>query len=165
MRITKKNSIQVSGNHDDNQCTSTPTAIFTSWGSNDDYEVVRLANGRLSQVGGLPDSPKLDGYEMTPGYGNSAAGSRYIYTRVGNAIYRAGATGNFTKFFDGGDSLKLLYRGLTKRTNNRGEFAAAAEDNNGDHWIIELKPNGDVKNRTKAAGKIEPSAGLFYVDF
>ena len=96
-----------------------------------------------------------------------------IYTRFGNAIYRAGATGGFTEFFDGsglifpgGSKLKeLLDRGLTQRTNNRGEFAAAAEDTNGDHWIIELDANGKKLRSTKAAGKLNKYGALYYVDF
>ena len=139
MRITKKNSIQVSGNHNAHGYTSTLTAIFTSWGSvGAGYEVVRLANGNLSKVKGLPS--KLGQYDIIARYGNTAVGSDYIYTKVGNKVYRVGATGSFTEIFDGGGDLKLLDRGFTPRTNNRGEFAVAAEDN-GDHWIIELKPN------------------------
>ena len=74
------------------------------------------------------------------------------------------------RFFDGGgltfngSKLKRIYN-ITQRTNNRGEFAIAAKNNNGDHWIIELKPNGTEKRRTRAVGKLYEYGALYYVDF
>ena len=190
--ITKKNSISIPGGQPGSGASAThiDKAVFDLWGNYTVdsgtigyWEVVRLASDGLSKVGGLPTTgakqgvAKLHSLSMSPGYGANAAGSDYIYTKVGNKIYRAGATGNFTEFFDGSgltfpnDSKlkKLLDRGFTSRTNHRGEFAAAAEDNNGQHWIIELKPNKDGKGTeirsTKAAGKLNKYGALFYVDF
>ena len=102
---------------------------------------------------------------MSAGYGNSAAGSRYIYTRFGNAIYRAGATGGFEKFFDGEkQKIKLLNRGFA--ATNLGDeikLAVAAKDKSGQRWIIELKPDGTEKRRTKTKeGKL---GALHYLDF
>ena len=177
MRITKKNSVSVSGIQPGSGASATQidTAVFDLSGSHGtgDWEVVRLANGSLSKVEGLPKGAKLHYLSMTPRAGANAAGSSYIYTRLGNKIYRAGATGNFTKFFDGGGLTlpngsklkKFLDRGFTLRTNHCGEFAAAAEDSSGQHWIIELNANGTEKRRTKAKGKISEDNRLHYVDF
>ena len=52
---------------------------------------------------------------------------------------------------------------MSRKTNNRGEFAFAAEDSSGQHWIIRLKPDGTEKlPRIKAKGKV---AELHYLDF
>ena len=179
VRITQKNSISVSGGQPGSGASAThiDKAVFDLRGSYAAgsgtigyWEVVRLANGRLSKVGGLPKEATKQGAKlhyliMNPGVSANATGSDYIYTNVGNKVYRVGAAGGFTEFFDAGDDLKLLDRGFTPRTNNRGEFAVAAEDNNGNHWIIELKPNGKEKRRTKAVGKLNEYGALYYVDF
>ena len=174
VRITKNNSISVSGNKAGTGASAThiDTAVFDLFGTNTTgWEVVRLANGGLSKAEGLPTVTKLHYISIIPEIGANAAGSDYIYMRDDNKIYRAGATGNFTEFSDGGKLFngnklkKFLDRGFTPRTNNRGEFAVAAEDENSQHWIIELDANGKKLRSTKAAGKLNEYGALYYVDF
>ena len=169
--LLKKDSVSFSGNASmaGTSVITTKTAVFSLWevqnNSNTDYQVLRLANDSLSKVGGLPDSPKFGQYDFSAEYGNSAAGSAYIYTRLGNAIYRAGATGGFTKFFDGEkQNLTFIDRGFAA-TNFGDEIklAVAAKDNSDQDWIIRLKPDGTEKlPRIEAKGKV---AELVYLDF
>ena len=54
---------------------------------------------------------------------------------------------------------------MSRKTSNRSEFAVVAKDSSGQHWIIELNKNGTEKRRTKAAGNLNDTGALFYVDF
>ena len=182
VRITPKNSVQVSGsgielsNSSGWERRSIDKAVFIAWEAKNSqgYRLLRLAGGKLDEVA-LPSGVKLDQYDIEEGPGITAAGSDSIYMRFGNKVYRAGAKGGFTLFFDGsgltfdGSGLKRIYT-ITPRTNSRGEFAVPAEDSNGGYWIIEIEPSedgkkGPVKRRTKVARKVNKFGGLFYLDF
>ena len=171
--IIKKSSVKkssVSSSSNGSVRTSsfmrTDTAVFFIWElkagdfqKKGDFQILRLANGSLSEVGDLPDSLKLDYYYLDEGRGKAGRDSDYIYIAAGSRIYRAGDTGDFSPAPLGDNVYKI-----GSKPGLQGEIAFAAKDNSGQHWIIQLKPDGSTekKLRTKVAGNV---AYLLYLDF
>ena len=119
----------------------------------------RLADGKLDEVA-LPPGETLRKFDMDQGRGFTAVGSRYIYTKFGNAIYRVGDTGDFSPVPLRGGDVGNVYK-ISGNPGLKGEIAFAAEDK-GSHSIIELKPDGTEKRRTPAKGKV---VFLVYLNF
>ena len=125
-------------------------------------KLLRLSNGKFSWV----RFPKGKEIVLSNGnviHANVAQTSKYLYAlfKVGdkNQLYRVGDTGDFSPVPLPGGNVGNVYA-LGDKPGLQGEIAFAAENNNGDNWIIELKPDGTEKQpRSKvkaAAGWVRP---------